>query len=863
VRRHAGLYFLLALIGIVTVVVQVRVSADAVTTLTQATDRARWPFTREASTQRIVGVQPEAAAAGVRQGDVLVSVEGEASTGRSQLARRIWSARKGDLLEVTVRAPGGGSVDRVHSIVLEAGATRRPPIGDWARDLSVSVLFPALCLVLGFWVTAVRPFDPLAWLLLALMLGFANFTPTIPYHWEGIFRDIGIAWLRLTRGLWPISMLLFGLYFPDRFVLDRKAPWFKWILIAPLLLLTMAGAVEHIGRAGNESVVYPLTSALSTLFGLEMAVTMSAIGMFFFSLGWKTGTATSADARRRLLMLHIGTTVSMLPLFSMVILGLVRGVPILESMPRWYGIFSILMLLLFPLTLAYVIVVHRALDVRVAIRQGVQYAVARGGVFALRVATVVAIIVVMSFLLARPNARRVEIVTILGAGVSLLFFMGLAADRLGRWTDRRFFRNAYQADHVLTELAEKVGAIVETRPLLEIVARTLSETLHVRRICIFTADGGAYRPAWDTGAEQEGLEFAPDSATVQMLRRAGRRLRVYREDPRSWIHKADGPGPAERAILERLDTQLLLPMMVRDRMAGFISMGPKLSEAAYSGTDLRVLESVATQTGFALEHSRLTEAVAAEAAHRERLTREVEIAREVQHRLFPQRIPEVAGLDCYGTCRPALGVGGDYYDFLQLGDGALGVAIADVSGKGIGAALMMAGLQASLRGQAARLSGDPGPVLDHINRLVHESTPMNRYATFFFCRFDRASGTLTYVNAGHCRPFIIRAGQDSDPVRLTEGGTVIGLFPVTQYRAASVPIEPGDPLVCFTDGISEAMNHGEEEWGEDRLMAAARACARNAPREVADHLMTVVDKFVAGAPQHDDMTLVVVRVVPD
>jgi len=165
---------------------------------------------------------------------------------------------------------------------------------------------------------------------------------------------------------------------------------------------------------------------------------------------------------------------------------------------------------------------------------------------------------------------------------------------------------------------------------------------------------------------------------------------VYLDDPNSWVYRTPGLGDGERAQLAALDAELLLPLSAKDKLLGFISLSQKRSEEPYSGTDLRLLKSVAAQTGLALENARLTTAIADEVAQRERLNREVEIAREVQERLFSQELPAIPGLDYGGRCRPARDVGGDYYDFLALPGGRLGIALGDVSGKGIAAALMMA-----------------------------------------------------------------------------------------------------------------------------------------------------------------------------
>ena len=221
-------------------------------------------------------------------------------------------------------------------------------------------------------------------------------------------------------------------------------------------------------------------------------------------------------------------------------------------------------------------------------------------------------------------------------------------------------------------------------------------------------------------------------------------------------------------------------MAGRDRLLGFISLGEKRSEEPYSPTDLRLLASVAMQTGLALDNRQLASAVAHEIAQRKLLHREIEIASEVQQRLFPQTSPPVEGLEYSGTCRPARGVGGDYYDFLELPDGGLGVAIGDVSGKGIPAALLMASLQASLRGQIIRGGQNLAELVASVNRLICDASSPNRYATFFYAQYVPCTRLLTYVNAGHNAPILLR---HREAIRLEIGGPVVGLLPAATYAA--------------------------------------------------------------------------------
>ena len=337
---------------------------------------------------------------------------------------------------------------------------------------------------------------------------------------------------------------------------------------------------------------------------------------------------------------------------------------------------------------------------------------------------------------------------------------------------------------------------------------------------------------------------------------------MYFDDEKSWVNTS-AMSEDERRNLASLRPQLLLPLMAKQNLLGIISLGEKRSEAPYSSTDIRLLKSVATQTALALSNAELTSAIAVEIGRREKLNREIEIAREVQERLFPQRLPEIAGLDYFGFCRTALGVGGDYYDFLALPDGKLGVALGDVSGKGIAAALTMASLQASLRADAMRAGNDLAGLITRVNGMLYDASTEDRYATLFYAQYDPATHLLSYVNAGHCPPILLRRGDKNGAVeRLDQaGGTVVGLLPECAYEQAEVSLSPGDLLVIYTDGFSEAMSPNLTEWGEERLIHAIAACVGLPAKDSITKIMQAADAFASGAPQSDDMTLVILRVL--
>ncbi len=343
----------------------------------------------------------------------------------------------------------------------------------------------------------------------------------------------------------------------------------------------------------------------------------------------------------------------------------------------WPALLSIAALLVFPLTMAYVIVVYRAMDVRVVLRQGLQYLLATGGVRIVQIVISTAIVVLAATISARVNiAMRVALMAI---GFALLLGLGAFAERLRRWVDCLFFREAYETDKILADLATRVRTMVEMRPLLETVASCIAEALHVRRIAILLNGDGAFRPAHAMGFETlPKVVFPEESLMLRHVRHVPRTL-VEFTNPDSWVQQA---GDEQRTALESLNPELLLPLSLNEKVLGMISLGSKQSEEPFSPTDLRLLDSVAAQTGLALENGRLTETIKAEMCAREKHNRELELGREVQERLFPQEYPFVPGLEYVGSCRPALGVGGDYYDFLPLSNGGLGIAIGDISGKG-------------------------------------------------------------------------------------------------------------------------------------------------------------------------------------
>jgi len=455
-----------------------------------------------------------------------------------------------------------------------------------------------------------------------------------------------------------------------------------------------------------------------------------------------------------------------------------------------------------------------------------------------------------------------------------------------RAIDRRFFRQVYDARLILTELSQAVGRLAgKPAELLHLVTVTISRSLFPERVAVFLkgydidrAEGHdmpymhkmnteQYFCAWAQHGMKDSEpqlsqyafpEYAFIPSHVEKLE-TPEALDVYIEDPRSWAHAlllqngSEMHMQQEREVLEKLNIRLILPLTAGGQTLGLLALAEKLSEEPYSKEDRKLLLTVAQQAAIALDYSKLISQV----AEQERLKREIEIAREVQAQLFPQKFPAIEGLRYTGYCRAARGVGGDYYDFLGLDPHLLGIALGDISGKGISAALLMAQLQALLRSHAPSHAKNLDGMFPVMNRLMCSSTAIGKYATFFYSVYDSEMKTLDYVNAGHLPPMIFRHG--GEVLRLRTGGPVMGMLPEAKYKSDQVQMQSGDLLVIYSDGVSEATNPQEEEFGEERLMELIARYKERAPEEITKMVLDELERFVNVAPQNDDITLVVSR----
>ncbi|MCM3874715.1 MAG: SpoIIE family protein phosphatase [Pyrinomonadaceae bacterium] len=554
----------------------------------------------------------------------------------------------------------------------------------------------------------------------------------------------------------------------------------------------------------------------------------------------------------------------------------------------------------------------RNIPVSFLIRQSVRYLLVSNG---FRLLQAIVVLVALSFVLTGSRiaaidrfGNRADIVAAIFVTIATMVLLTTLNRRVMIAIDRRFFREAYNAQLILTELGEAIPTLRKTKPLLELVANKINDALHPENVTIFLDDRdvGGYVAALSSDASKAGstprshlrsLVLQYDEALLEGLRKSKLldSAEFTEADPLSqasgW-EEVSVPSGYESQTMRDVRSSLLIPIASNGHLLGLISLGPRLSELPYGREDKRLLVVVANQIATFIENMKLISRLAEE----ERIARELEMAAEVQQHLFPVGGLENDALEIYGTCLPALGIGGDYYDYFDMDHQHTAFAIADVAGKGIAAALLMSTVQASLRCQLVSSTRSLTGVVSSMNRLLRRSTGPERYATFFLAEFDKATSRLTYVNAGHNPPMLVRSdlalrGEGSELVGvasaplslsyksigtktgrgvstaakpairlLTTGGPIIGTFLDAPYEQETLQLRSGDVLVIYTDGVTEALNSVGVEFGEERLRSTVLEALGLSARGTAKKVIAQVLEWQGPASQHDDITLIVVTV---
>lgn len=796
---------------------------------------------RNGNAAEITSVWPDspAKAAGLRPKDRIVAVNGQPLTGQGRnVANATWvRGRPGDKLILTVERPG-----QSQAFDVEATLRRFQDIASRARAIAgqIVVSYPVLFLVVGLGVLFLRVDDANAWRLAVLFVCFVG-ASNIPYSYASAppgLRTFLLAYRSISLGLLGPSFLFLFSLFPEPSPSERRAPWLKWIAVAVGLIIGSFGI-----PAGVPGWPPPLAHALGEQVSRNaiLAFIYGPLLLGFASLGWNAAAAESTQAKRKIRVITWGAFVGLTPA---IVAGAVSNV-FHYRVPFWEDVADIILLSVFPLSFAYAVVKHQVLEIPALLRRSARYVLVRRGFAFLLVLLAITVNVLLAISLSRLFRMQPALAMSIGGGlgVALAWMSAPGVRQTTQRIDRAFFREAYDARIVLQDLAQKVRSIVSRQELAELIKKQLQLALHPASLAVYLR------------TSKGQLEVQTDTPALPGIPAQGVGL----------ARLAEIGGPVDTSTYDDLSSfipelalqrpECLVPALGRSNdLLALIVLGAKLSEEPYSQEDRQLLGSVASQAGLALESISLAEKMAERMEADRRAEQEMQIARAVQSKLLPQQAPGLATLDYAGACIQARAVGGDYYDFLDLGSGRVGFVLADIAGKGISGALLMANLQASLRSLSAAAHRNLPEFLCSVNRLFFKNTETSHYATMFFGLYDDSARRLEYANCGHNPPLLLRDGGKVE--RLEATAMVLGLFEQWDCRVAEVSLNPGDTLAIYTDGITEAANGDQEEFGEERLISVLRMNEGLAASALLQKVLKSVQEFSPGE-QGDDLTLIV------
>ncbi|HEX5734578.1 MAG TPA: SpoIIE family protein phosphatase [Blastocatellia bacterium] len=858
-----------------------------------------WGPTQIGSRLFIVQVAPNLEST-LQFGDEIISLNREPVKDYSDVIRVFQNTLPGEPYQIEIRRNG-----QTRSFSLETASILT---STWIMMVAAYLLIPAIFIITGFVVFLLKPHDKQA-LLLALMFGmFVGALRAINPSFVGVASYlVGVMLIVQIASLflWPVFFHFF-LIFPEPSPLLRRFPRLTFYLYAPHLIIIFPyfATLNLLAAYGSENSYLSFVGRFSLIYliGIALLVFYVAGGLFSLMTNYRQA---SRKSRRKMRVVVAGSIAGFLPMCILIGLAILFG----DSDTRlgqWLGIIAFLAFPLFPLSFAYAIVRHQVIPIRLILRRGVRYLLVSRGFIIIQALIVFAL---LSFLL---TGKRMAFIDSLGPRADIAATMLATAIAIGLLTivnhrvlpiiDRKFFREAYDAQQVLSELGQEIRTVPTVDQLLARSVAKIQDALHIETVTIFLRDNqtGDY-PCSISSRAMDDTTFTSDvdrsliipgaGFVVERMNHSFQPLIVSSDDdkqssgnPGSRIRASVDARTRELKTLRRVRSALLLPVATKDQLLGVISLGPRLGDLPYSREDKNLLMALAWQMAFAIQNAQLVQQISEE----ERLRHELEIATSVQQRLFPQSPPDVGRVELSGLCHPARGVGGDYYDFILLGPGRVGIAVADVAGKGISAALLMSTVQASLRSQAPSVDGNLTGLVSSMNRLLHISTDASAYATFFYAQYDEEAQMLTYVNAGHNPPILVRAAaatrargashamaagdvkslkseikaktEEPSISLLRTGGPIIGAFDTSDYEQETITMYEDDLLVAYTDGVTEALNPEEEEFGEARLRQIIAAGAELSAHELTSNIVEAVREFCRDMPQQDDLTLVVMKV---
>jgi sigma-B regulation protein RsbU (phosphoserine phosphatase) len=651
----------------------------------------------------------------------------------------------------------------------------------------------------------------------------------------------------LSLCFYPAFFLHLGLIFPERKHVLSRFPALEALIYVPPAILCLgyewySSAVRGISTSDSGMWVPAWGTLFTSVRMLTLVYFVTLISLLFHSYL----RASTMESRQRARVIFFGLILGSLPPASIMALGSFMNIKFPWNFLPVFVIF-------FPAAFAYSIVRHNLFDADIIIRRTVGYAV----VTVIVIGAYVGVSLGLNVFLGKYDLAHSQAFPILFTlGIILVF------NPLRNWiqalVDRVFFRKEYDYGKIIDTVSGAITSVLDLGQILKRMTQTFIEDMYVNTasVMLLTSAGGPYQVFLADGerkAEVDKTIINHNDPLMEIFDKEKRELTKYdvAEDPK--YREVSGDC---KANFEALSATLMVPLVYQDQVIGTLNLGEKKSGKTYNRQDIELLRALANQGAVAIENARLFK----ENLEKQRMEEELSIARDLQMSMLPAACPDVKGFQIAATSIPAREVGGDFFDFIEMEDQKLGFVIGDVTGKSVSGALVMSASRSVFRMLSEeRLT--VGEIMIRANRRTKKDIKGGMFVALLYAVVDGGHGTVSICSAGQTQPIHFSARTGEAALVETQGDTFpLGILEEADYRETTLKLERGDIVVFYTDGIVEAMNEDEEIFGFERLLEVVRSAGDKGADELLKEILDRVNAFVVNAPQHDDLTVIVLNV---
>ena len=646
-----------------------------------------------------------------------------------------------------------------------------------------------------------------------------------------------------------MSALLFhlGLIFPERKHILTRWPFLKYLIYLPALILAVGYQIYLFNFNGALGFKFLSTAPAYIIMGKinRMFTLFCVVGMIVFVIH-SIFTSATAIGRQRGRMILFGVTLAFLPSVSiMLIMGFLK-----VNFPWNFLVFFVLF---FPASIAYSIVKHNLFDADTIIKRTVGYIVTTGIV----IGAYAAVSITLNVLLGRYELTESQAFPILFTLGVILVFNPLR-NRIQALVDRLFFRKEYDYGEVVEKIGGAITSLLDLGQILKQLTRAFIEDMFIdtSSVMLLSATGEEYKVYLADGEKKQDVEnvvIERQNPLMEIIEGSKTELTKYDmlEDPR---YRAISDTCA--ANFDTLRASLMVPLVFQDKVIGLLNLGEKKSGKFYNREDIDLLRTIANQGAVAIENARLFQ----ENLEKQRMEEELAIAHELQTSMLPATCPQIKGFEIAAYSVSAREVGGDFYDFIEMGDEQLAFVIGDVTGKSVSGALVMSASRSVFR----MLSEDHltvGDSMQRANKRIKKDIISGMFVALLYVILNANDRSLNMCSAGQTLPVHLSAKTGKASLIETEGDTFpLGILDDANYEETRLQLMAGDKVVFYTDGIVEAMNPQNEMFGFERLLEVVQASSTSSAEAMLQEIIDEVTDFSSGAPQHDDLTVIVLNV---